>query len=155
MKNSLTSQGRSETFMEADCDKVLDWLKVGYCNYLGVYQWKHAFVFFFFAASRLLAFPLNVYRLVRCRWRRNLINAASTIPVRGFSDPCRKTIICSLLQRWICWGKRIAAFTVNIASVSLVGLRAILKHKWRTQTVENSFKLIWDSETRIPVKFKA
>lgn len=46
MKNSLTSQGRAETIMEADCDKVPDWLKVGYCNYLGVYQWKHAFGFF-------------------------------------------------------------------------------------------------------------
>lgn len=89
---------------------------------------------FSFAASKLLAFPLNVYHLEICRWKRNPVNAASNIPVRGFSGPYRKTMICSFLRSWICWGKRIAAFTVNIASVSLVGSRAILKHKWPTET---------------------
>ena len=88
---------------------------------------------FSFAASKLLAFPLNVYHLEICRWKRNPVNAASTIPVRGFSGPYRKTMICSFLRSWICWGKRIAAFIINIASVSLVGSR-ILKHKWPTET---------------------
>lgn len=89
---------------------------------------------FSFAASKLPAFPLNVYHLETRRWKRNPFNAASTIPVRGFSGLYRKTMICSFLQSWICWGKRIAAFTVNIASVSLVGSSAILKHKWPTET---------------------
>lgn len=89
---------------------------------------------FSFAASKLLAFPLNVYHLQICRWKRNPVNAASTIPVRVLSGPYRKTMICSFLRSWICWGKRIAVFTVNIASMSLVGSRAILKHKWPTET---------------------
>lgn len=46
-----------------------------------------------FSASKLVALPLNVYQLGVRRRKRNPVNVSST-PVRGFSSPYRKTMIC-------------------------------------------------------------